>query len=33
MPSASIAYGDKASGPIPPGAALSFLIELLDVVE
>ena len=30
---ASIAYGDKASGPIPPGAALSFQIELLDVVD
>ncbi len=30
---ASIAYGDKASGLIRSGAALSFQIELLDVVD
>ncbi|TDJ43330.1 MAG: FKBP-type peptidyl-prolyl cis-trans isomerase [Gammaproteobacteria bacterium] len=28
-----IAYGDKGSGSIPPGAALTFEVELIEVVE
>jgi FKBP-type peptidyl-prolyl cis-trans isomerase len=27
---ASLAYGDKAAGPIPPGSVLEFKIELID---
>jgi len=30
---ADIAYGDRASGAIPPGSALTFEVELLDVAE
>jgi FKBP-type peptidyl-prolyl cis-trans isomerase FkpA len=28
-----IAYGDNGSGSIPPGAALTFEVELIEVVE
>ena len=30
---ADIAYGDRATGPIPPGSALTFTVELLGVEE
>jgi FKBP-type peptidyl-prolyl cis-trans isomerase len=30
---ASIAYGERGSGNIPPGAVISFEVELIDVVE
>lgn len=30
---ARIAYGDRASGPIPPGSALTFEVELLGIQE
>jgi FKBP-type peptidyl-prolyl cis-trans isomerase FkpA len=29
----NIAYGDKQSGPIPPGSALTFEVELLGIAE
>ena len=30
---ADTAYGDRASGPIPPGSALTFEVELIEVVN
>jgi FKBP-type peptidyl-prolyl cis-trans isomerase FkpA len=30
---ANIAYGDQQSGPIPPGSALTFEVELLGIAE
>jgi FKBP-type peptidyl-prolyl cis-trans isomerase FkpA len=30
---AAIAYGDRGSGKIPPGATILFDVELLDIVK